>query len=139
MTRRLQLILVVAALAVVAAGCGSRSSNKPYTATGTAACMAKKGFTKVSTNPVKVGFIAGFAENDGLKARAPSGNVLTIAFAADATAGVESTKQAFRAHAPRKLRPHIDDIMESQGNAVLVWTVTPTPAELADAQGCLGS
>ena len=139
MIRRLPLIFAAAALAVVAAGCGARSSNKPYTATGTAACLAKKGFTKVTTNPVKVGFIAGFAENGGLKATAPNGNVLTIAFAADDTTGVESTKQAFRAHAPRKLRPHIDDIMESQGNAVLVWTVTPTPAELADAEGCLHS
>ena len=138
MIRRLPLILAAAALAVVAAGCGTRSS-KPYTATGTAPCMAKKGFTKVTTNPVKVGFIAGFAENGGLKAKAPNGNVLTIAFAADDTTGVESTKQAFRAHAPAKLRPHIDDIMESQGNAVLVWTVTPAPAELADAEGCLSS
>ena len=139
MTRRLPLILAAAALAVVAAGCGGARSNKPYTATGTVACMAKKGFTKVTANPVKVGFIAGFAENGGLKAKAPSGNVLTIAFTADDTTSVESTKQAFRAHAPAKLRPHIDDIMESQGNAVLVWTVTPTPAELADAEGCLHS
>ena len=138
MTRRWPLILAAAALAVVAAGCGARS-NKPYTATGTAACMAKKGFTKVTTNPVKVGFIAGFAENGGLKATAPGGNVLTIAFAANATTGVDSTKEAFRAHAPAKLRPHIDDIMESQGNAVLVWTVTPKPAHLADAEGCLHS
>ena len=138
MTRRLPLILAAAALAVVAAGCGARS-NKPYTATGTVACMAKKGFTKVTTNPVKVGFIAGFAENGGLKATSHDGNVLTIAFAANDTTGVESTKQAFRAHAPAKLRPHIDDIMESQGNAVLVWTVTPAPAELADAEGCLHS
>ena len=138
MTRRLPLILAAAALAVVAAGCGARSS-KPYTAGGTVACMAKKGFTKVTANPVKVGFIAGFAENGGLKATAPGGNVLTIAFAANDTTGVESTKQAFRAHAPAKLRPHINDIMESQGNAVLVWTVTPAPAELADAEGCLHS
>jgi hypothetical protein len=138
MTRRLPLILAAAALAVVAAGCGARS-NKPYTAAGTAACMAKKGFTKVTTNPVKVGFIAGFAENGGLKATSHDRNVLTIAFAANDTTGVESTKQAFRAHAPAKLRPHIDDIMESQGNAVLVWTVTPAPAELADAEGCLHS
>ena len=47
MIRRLPLILAAAALAVVAAGCGTRSS-KPYTATGTAPCMAKKGFTKVT-------------------------------------------------------------------------------------------
>jgi hypothetical protein len=31
------------------------------------------------------------------------------------------------------------DIMESQGNAVLVWTVSPTQQELSDAEGCLAS
>jgi hypothetical protein len=31
----------------------------------------------------------------------------------------------------------MNDIMESERNAVLVWTVSPTPAELADAKACL--
>jgi hypothetical protein len=131
------LAVAFACLAVVVAGCGARSS-KPYTAAGTASCLTDKGFTKVTTNPVKVGFIAGFADNGGIKATAADGNVLTIAFAADATA-VPSTEQAFRRFAPKKLRPHLNDIMESQGNAVLVWTVTPTSAQLADAMGCLHS
>jgi len=136
MVRRLLLILAAASLAVVAAGCGARS-NKPFTAKGTAACMTKKGFTKVTTNPLKVDLIAGFAENGGLKGTSATGNVLTIAFTADDTGGVASTKQAFRNHAPAKLRPRMNDIMESERNAVLVWTVSPTPAQLADAISCL--
>jgi hypothetical protein len=71
-------------------------------------------------------------------AKNPS-NVLTIAFAADDAAAVTSTKAAFTQHAPKKLRPHINDIMESEGNAVLVWTVTPTQAQLDDVKGCLHS
>jgi hypothetical protein len=136
MLRRPLLAVAFACLAVVVAGCGS-SSSKPYTAAGTAPCLTDKGFTKVTTDPVKVGFIAGFADNGGLKATAANGNVLTIAFAADATDGVASTKQAFRRFAPKKLRPRLNDIMESQGNAVLVWTVSPTSAQLDDAMGCL--
>ena len=136
MLRRSFLVLAAASLAVAAAGCGARS-NKPFTAKGTAACMTKKGFTQVTTDPLKVGFIAGFADKGGLRATAPDGNVLTIAFAADDTAGVASTKQAFRTHAPPKLRPRMNDIMESERNAVLVWTVSPTPAQLADAKSCL--
>ncbi len=136
MVRRTFLVLATALLAVVAAGCGARS-NKPFTAKGTAACMAKKGFTHVMTDPLKVGFIAGFAENGGLRATTADGNVLTIAFTADDTAGVASTKQAFRSHAPAKLRPRMNDIMESERNAVLVWTVSPTPTQLADAKSCL--
>jgi hypothetical protein len=137
MARRVALGLAFALLAALVAGCGARSS-KPFTAAGTQACLAQKGFKGVTTDPVKVGFIAGFAENGGLRATAKNGNVLTIAFAADAT-GVASTKQAFRNHAPAKLRPRMDDIMEAQGNAVLVWTVSPTPQQLADVESCLHS
>jgi hypothetical protein len=136
MARRSLLVLFAVALAVAAAGCGARS-NKPFTAEGTAACLATKGFTKVTTDPLKVGFIAAFAENGGLRATATGGNVLTVAFAADDTAGVASTEEAFRSHAPPRLRPRMNDIMESERNAVLVWTVSPTSGQLADAKSCL--
>jgi len=139
MVRRLFLVLAAASLAVVAAGCGARGGNQPYTATGTAACLTKTGFAKITTNPVKVGFIAGFADNGGLKGTASDGNVLTIAFTANATDAVSSTRNAFRLHAPKALRPHIADIMETEQNAVLVWTVTPSSTQLADVVGCLHS
>jgi hypothetical protein len=129
------LIAVLAVVALVAAGCGARSA-KPYTATGSAACLTKHGFTKVTTDPAKIGFIAGFAENGGLRATASDGNVLTIAFAAD-EASAPGTETAFKNHAPASLRPHMSDIMEAQRNAVLVWTTSPSAAQLADAEGCL--
>ena len=135
MARGTSLLVVFALLALVAAGCGARSS-KPFTATGSAACFTKKGFTKVTTDPAKVGFIAGFAENGGLRATTSDGNVLTIAFAADDTSA-PATESAFRAHAPASLRPHMSDIMEAQRNAVLVWTTSPSATQLADAEGCL--
>ena len=127
------MALVAGVLA--ASGCGGGGS-KPYTATGTAPCLRTKGFTKVTTDPVKTGFIAGFAENGGIRATSPTGNVVTIAFAAD-EASAASTRQAFRRHAPPALRPHLNDVMSSQRNAVLVWTVTPDPGQLADADACL--
>jgi hypothetical protein len=136
MVRRSLIVLAAASLAAAATGCGA-PSNKPFTAAGTAPCMTKNGFTHVTTDRTKVDFIAAFADNGGLRATAANGNVLTIAFAADDTAGVTSTKQAFRSHAPPSLRPRLNDIMESEGNAVLVWTVSPTPAQLQDAIGCL--
>jgi hypothetical protein len=135
MARRVLLVLAFALAAILVAGCGARSS-KPYTAAGTQACLTKKGFTQVTTNPVKIGLIAAFADNGGLRATTTDRNVLTIAFTADANA-VAGTKRAFTTHAPAKLRPRINDIMESQGNAVLVWTVSPTAQQLADAEGCL--
>jgi hypothetical protein len=135
--RRVLVVFASAALATLVAGCGA-PKPKPFTAQGTVACMTNKGFTHVTTDPVKVGFIAGFADNGGLRATTRDGNVLTIAFAADESA-VDSTKQAFRNHAPAKLRPRLADIMEAQGNAVLVWTVSPTAKQLADAESCLHS
>jgi hypothetical protein len=135
--RALALLAVLVPLAALAAGCGVRS-NAPYTAKGTAPCLTKKGFTGVTTNPVKVGFIAGFADNGGILAKAPGGNVLTIAFAADA-AGAAQTEQAFKAHATGVYKRHINDVMESQRNAVLVWTTTPTRRQVDTAVGCLGS
>ena len=135
MRPRLSIVLVLVPLALLAAGCGARSSA-PYTAAGTAECLTSKGFTGVTTAPAKVGFIAGFADNGGIRATAPGGNVLTIAFAGD-TAGAAQTEQAFRAHATPFYKRHMHDIMETQRNAVLVWTTSPSQDLLSTALGCL--
>jgi hypothetical protein len=134
---RLRSLLLLAPIALLAAGCG-RGSTVPYTAAATAPCLKTKGFTKVTTNPAKVGFIAGFADNGGIVATASGGNLVTIAFAGDAK-GAKSTERAFRAHASPFYRRHMSDIMQSQRNAVLVWTTSPTQSQITDALGCLGS
>ena len=132
-----RVLVAALALAALLAACGS-SSSKLYTAAGTKACLAEKGFTGVTTTPAKIGFIAAFAGNGGIQAKSKSGNVLTIAFGDDASAAPGIEKQ-YRKAAPPALRPHMGDIMESQRNAVLVWTVSPTQQELSDAEGCLAS
>ena len=122
-------------LALLAAGCGVRTS-KPFTAAGTSGCLRSHGFTQVTTNPGKVGFIAGFADLGGLRATSPTRNVLTIAFTADASS-TGDTEDAFRAHAPKRLQGHITDIMSTNRNAVLVWTITPRSDELDTVNRCL--
>ena len=125
-------------MALLVAGCG-RGSTAPYTAAATAPCLKSKGFTKVTTDPDKVGFIAGFADNGGVFAVAPgSKNTVTIAFAGD-TAGAGPTEQAFRAHASAFYKKHMSDIMQSKRNAVLVWTTSPTQDQIDTAVGCLAS
>jgi hypothetical protein len=124
-------------LAAVAAGCGARS-NTPYTAKATLGCLKAKGFTHVTTNPVQVGLIAAFAANGGIRATAPSGNVVTLAFA-DSESSVSSTEEAFRTHAPKGLRSHISDVMRSNRNVVIVWTTTPAQDEETKVEGCLAS
>jgi hypothetical protein len=132
--RRLVPFALVAALA---AGCGARS-NTPYTANASVGCLKKKQFTHVSTNPAKVGFIAGFAANGGIIATSPAGNVVTIAFT-DSADSVASTENAFTLHAPKALRPHIGDVMRTQRNAVIVWTTTPSGDEESTVEDCLAS
>jgi hypothetical protein len=129
--------LAALVVVVVLAGCGG-GSNAPYTAKATTACLVKKGFTGVTTDAAKIGFIAAFAANGGLQARSPAGNELTIAFVESSDA-VADTERAYRRAAPKSLRPHMSDIMESKGNAVLVWTVSPSQQELSDAESCLSS
>jgi hypothetical protein len=126
---------IALAAALLAAGCGVRTTE-PFTANGTAGCLKKQGFSGVTMNPLKVGFIAAFADKGGIRATSALGNSLTIAFAADANS-TGSTEQAFRSHAPKSLRPHMSDIMQTNRNAVLVWTTTPDPAELDAATRCL--
>jgi hypothetical protein len=133
-TRR---FLIVAGVALVAAGCGVRNST-PFTAKASAACLRSHGFDRVTTNPRKVGFVAAFADKGGLEARSPTGNVLTIAFAESPDA-TSTTEQAFRLHAPPSLRPHLSDIMSVSRNAVLVWTITPKSDELDTVNRCLRS
>jgi hypothetical protein len=132
------VVLVLACL--LAAGCGPHStSTQPYTAAGSLDCFAKaSGFKKPTTAKAKLDFIAGFAANGGLRTTTTDGNVLTIAFALD-EAGAASTERAYRRFAPAKLRPRMNDIMEAEGNAVLVWTISPTAEQLATAKSCLHS
>jgi hypothetical protein len=135
--RALPLLLLLP-IALLVAGCG-RGNTAPYTATATAPCLKSKGFTKVTTNPDKVGFIAGFADNGGVFAMAPSSrNTVTIAFAGDA-AGAKPTEDAFRAHASAFYKKHMSDIMQTKRNAVLVWTTAPTQDQIDTALGCLSN
>ena len=46
---------------------------------------------------------------------------------------------AFRRFASPHYRRHFADIFELKRNAVLIWTVAPTPVQLQTALGCLGS
>src|SRR4030088_1622591 len=117
--RLLRPTLVLAALLL--AGC---SSGEPSTfrAGSTATCLTGKGY-RVTTDDAKVGVIAANAPNGGLRANEP-GNTLPIAFGQNSADAIKIAA-AFKRVAPRKLRRHIADVMRTQKNAVLLWTVTP--------------
>jgi hypothetical protein len=124
---------LVLLLAVLAAGCSSGEPST-YKAEGTAKCLSGKGY-RVTTDPAHIGVIAAAAPNGGLRAFEP-GNAITIAFAADANDAI-ATGRAFKRFAPKRLRTHITDVMRTQKNAVLLWTVTPPIEEQNKVFACL--
>ena len=125
-------ICLVPLVAFLAAGCNTEPST--YKAQPTANCLRKDGY-RVTTDPAKLGVVEGHAQNGGLLAFHP-GNAVRIAFGAnsDDAIGIE---HGFRRFAPKKLKPHIDDVMRTQKNAVLLWTVTPPQDEMNKVFGCL--
>ncbi|HKI92686.1 MAG TPA: hypothetical protein VJ986_10340 [Gaiellaceae bacterium] len=130
-------LAALAAVALVAAGCGARSSA-PYTPKGTISCLKGKGFLQITTKGSKLGPIAAFAQYGGLQARTADKNVVTIAFAADQAAAA-ATKKAYRSAATPFYRQRMDEIMQSQRNAVMVWTLAPTQQQIDDVESCLHS
>jgi hypothetical protein len=129
---RLALPLLITA-GLLLTGC---SSGEPSTfkAGPTAKCLTGKGY-HVTTDDARVGIVAANAPNGGLLATEP-GNALTIAFGQDSDDAIKIAA-AFKRFAPKKLRPHITDVMQTQKNAVLLWTVTPPQDELNKAFACL--
>jgi hypothetical protein len=130
MRRSLWALLLLAA---VAAGCNAEPSV--YKAAPTANCLRSKLHYRVTTDPAQLGVVERTAPNGGLIAFHP-GNALRAAFAesSDAAAGFE---RAYRTFAPKKLRPHIDDVMRTNKNVVFLWTVTPPQDEIDAVYGCL--
>jgi hypothetical protein len=127
--RRAALLAVVAALA----GCGN-PVHSHYSVKETAPCLRKLGYT-ITTDASKLGPVEASATDGALRAR-EKGNALTITFSENAKEA-ENIETAYRHFAPKKLRPHIDDVMSAQKNAVLLWTITPPKEESDRVLGCL--
>jgi hypothetical protein len=127
---RLPVALIVLALFV--AGCESEPSA--YKAEPTAKCLRGDGY-RVTTDPEQLGLVEKNAAHGGLLAFEP-GNAVRIAFGenSDDALGIE---HGFRLFVPKKVRRHITDVMRTQKNAVLLWTVTPPFEEMNKVFGCL--
>jgi hypothetical protein len=126
------LLCLALGLAVVAAGCNTEPST--YKAEPTANCLRKLGYRVVTERP-RLGVVEATAENGGLIAYHP-GNAVRIAFGADEQDAL-GIQNGYRRFVSKKVRPNITDIMRTQKNAVLLWTVTPPEHEMEQVFGCL--
>jgi hypothetical protein len=129
---RVKHAAVVALTVLVAAGCGA--APKTYHVDGTATCLRDTGY-RVRTDAANMGVVAAAAPLGSVRAF-ETGNVVTISFGGDHREAINISK-LYRKFAPKKLRPHIDDVMEIDKNAVLLWTVTPPIEEHDKVIGCL--
>ena len=118
-------------VAVAVTGCGVKSV-KTYEAGSTARCLQDTGYR---VKRAGLGLVADSAPNGSIRAFEP-GNAVTISFGNDHREAL-NISQLYRKFAPKKLRPHIDDVMEVQKNAVILWTVTPPPKDHDKVFGCL--
>ena len=123
----------VALAALVVAGCGSNAVNV-YHVDDTAKCLRDGGY-RVRTDADNLGVVAAAAPLGSLRAAEP-GNTVTISFGNNHREAL-NIAGLYRRFAPKKLRPHIDDVMEIRKNAVLLWTITAPPDDHDKVVGCL--
>jgi hypothetical protein len=129
---RLSLVGVLLVVAVLTAGCAQEPSA--YKPGPTAKCLRGDGY-RVTTDPAELGIVERNAADGGLIAFHP-GNAIRMAFAAnkDDAPGLEHAYEVFSS---KKVQPHITDVIRTQKNAVLLWTVTPSPEDEHAVFACL--
>jgi hypothetical protein len=126
--RTLPLVFVL-----LVAACGN-PVHSHYTVKDTAACLRNLGY-EVDTDAASLGPVEASAPEGALRAKKP-GNAVVITFAED-EAGARNIEAGYRRFVSPRLRRHIRDVMLSQKNAVLLWTVTPPQDELTRVLDCL--
>jgi hypothetical protein len=120
-------------LAALAAGCGN-PVHSHYGVRATAECLKKLGYT-VNTHAAQLGPVENSATEGALLAKEP-GNAVRMTFSAD-HAQAKNILAAYHQFVSPRLRPHLSDVLSSQKNATLLWTITPPPDEMQRVLGCL--
>lgn len=122
----------IACLALTAAACGGSGAAKLYTKDATSACLVKQGFhPKPVSNSAD--FVANSATGGAFQVKLAD-NSVTVSFGltdADA-ANIDDAYRTFKAS-----NVGIDDVLRAQNNAVMLWHVHPTDADLSTITGCL--
>lgn len=117
---------LAAVAAAVLAGCGG---SKTYSLAATRACLKEAGVPLKS----KVDFVASTALDGALSAKLEK-NEITIAFGRDEAEAARIAK-AYRRFAGSNIG--INDVLDPEQNAVLLWAVHPTDEDAATIHGCL--
>jgi hypothetical protein len=123
---------IIAALVLLVAGCG-KPKEKLYAEQPTASCLQQAG--------VQVGavggddFVASSATGGALHATLKH-NQVTVSFG-ETVVDADNIDQAYRRFHAKNVG--IDDVLRTQGNAVMLWHQHPTDADISTVTGCLSS
>ena len=126
-------VLILSLVALLLAACGNTEPDA-YKAAPTADCLREDEY-RVTTDRDRLGVVEANTANGGLLASKP-GNAVRIAFGADSDDAI-GIQRGYRRFVSRRLLPHISDVMRTQKNAVLLWTVTPPLEEMNQVFACL--
>jgi hypothetical protein len=128
---RLRAVLVLV-VALAATGCAAEPSA--YKAKPTADCLRDEDFTVV-TDRSELGVVEGHTENGGLIVYTDD-NAARLAFGANEEDAL-GIQEGYRRFVSKKVRENIEDVMRTEKNVVLLWTVTPLQEVSDKVTGCL--
>jgi hypothetical protein len=125
--------VLIALLAVLAAGCGSNStSTSVYTLAASKQCFETK--LGIHRFPALTDdFVASTASGGAVRVRL-SDNAVTVLFGQDADEASNLADAYRRFHAKNV---GVEDVLQTQGNAVLLWQIHPSASDDSKVKDCL--
>jgi hypothetical protein len=126
-------LVIIAVLALCASACG-KSTPPLYTRQATSACLQKAGHAPKAIGAA-ADFVANSATGGAFHVTLP-GNGVTVSFG-QTLGDADNIDQAYRQFHSKNVG--IDDVLRTQGNAVMLWHEHPSDADIAAITGCLKS
>ncbi len=128
-----RILILSVALVVIAAGCGSSNSGGLYTRAKAEACLATQDGVKLDHT---LDFVASTATGGAFRAKYTDGTseIVTVAFGAS-LADADNIAQAYRRFHAKNVG--IDDILRQDRNAVELFKIHPSDAQVAVIGSCL--
>jgi hypothetical protein len=127
-----RVIVIGVAVAAVASGCGAGGGTKIYTKAASLACLQKEKGVTVKPAPA-ADFVANSATGGAFSVKLRD-NRATVSFGETLTDG-NNIDDAYRRFHARNVG--INDVLLMEQNAVILWHVHPSDADISTITNCL--
>ena len=119
-------------ISVATAACGGSAGGKLYTRDATRACLSQKGLHTTSVSSA-ADFVADSATGGAFRAEFKD-NRVTISFGLT-NGDADNISQAYQTFHAKNVG--IADVLRQQGNAVMLWRLHPSDADIKSVTDCL--